>query len=252
MIRLALSGLALLASDTQQALRFVGCPIYRDTDAGRKSGCWLIDDPASGVRYDVTAAPTKPDWNHAVLVEGLPAPSTGNPCGGVVIEPARVSVLELPCTRHMLKAEGFAGRRFALPARNVRPLYEARERPKPPFAIGRFTIPFDFGSDFIVYQLSDFYLDATINYALDVAPARIAIAGSAQEAPETISGVMLREDAALARQRADKVRTALIQRGVPADRITLVAPTSAPLVPEAFDGIASATPRRVDITITPE
>src|SRR5690606_361956 len=29
-------------------LRFVTCPIYRNTDAGRKSGCWLADSPDEG------------------------------------------------------------------------------------------------------------------------------------------------------------------------------------------------------------
>ncbi len=251
MIRVALLGAALLSGDAQHSLRFVACPIYRDTDAGRKSGCWLVDEPAGGVRYDVTAAPTKPDWNHAVLVEGHAAPDAGNPCGGVVIEPARVSVLDAPCTRHMLKAEGFPGRRFALPTRNVRPLYEVRQKPARPFQPGRFTIPFEFGRSFFTYQIADYYLDATINYALDVAPARIAIAGSAQTRAETVSGVVLKEDAALARERAMQVRAALILRGVPAQRIRIVGAMRAPLVPEAFDGIASAAPRRADIVITP-
>ena len=252
MIRAAVLGLGLLAGDVGHELRFVACPIYRDTDAGRKSGCWLIDEPASGIRYDVTAAPTKPDWNHAVLVEGRAAPTAGNPCGGVVVEPARVSVLEAPCTRHLLKAEGFPGRRFALPERNVRPLYNIRKKPARPYQVGLFTIPFDFGRSFFTYQIADYYLDATINYALDVAPARITIAGSAQTRTQTISGVELREDRTLARERANQVRAALILRGVPADRIRIVGSTGAPLVPAAFDGIASAAPRRADIRITPD
>lgn len=31
--------------------RFITCPIYRDTDAGRKSGCWLVDEGVSGQRF---------------------------------------------------------------------------------------------------------------------------------------------------------------------------------------------------------
>ena len=53
-----------------ELVRFVACPVYRDTDAGKKSGCWLADDPATGRRYDVSQSPTKPDWNFEVLVEG--------------------------------------------------------------------------------------------------------------------------------------------------------------------------------------
>jgi hypothetical protein len=94
----AAAATATLASDARQQLSLVACPVYRDTDAGRKSGCWLAADPATGTRYDVTSAPTKPDWNHAVLVEGRIDEKAGDPCGGVVLDPVRVSVLEANCT----------------------------------------------------------------------------------------------------------------------------------------------------------
>lgn len=240
------------AQDTERAVRFIACPVYRDTDNGRKSGCWLATDPASGLRYDVTAAPTKPDWNHAILVEGFIAVDAGDPCGGVVLEPATVSVLEAPCTRHMIKAEGYTGRKFALPPRNVRPLYEARAKAQRPYQEGRFTIPFGYRSSFVTYQLSDYYLDATLNYALDVQPARIEIAGSAQTVPETVSGQQIVEDAALARTRAELVRQALVLRGIAPERIRIVDSLPGPFVPEAFDGIKSSEPRRADIRIVPD
>lgn len=240
------------AQDTQQAVRFIACPVYRDTDNGRKSGCWMASDPATGIRYDVTAAPTKPDWNHAILVEGFVANNGGDPCGGTVIEPATVSVLDEPCTRHLIRAEGYQGRRFALPARNVRPLYEARKKPAQPFAEGRFTIPFGFSSSFITYQLSDYYLDATINYALDVQPARIEIAGVAQTVPETVSGRRIVEDKALARTRAEVVQRALILRGIAPERIKIVKALPGPYVAEAFDGLSWPQARRVDVRIVPE
>ncbi|MGF7150380.1 hypothetical protein FHS96_004038 [Sphingomonas zeicaulis] len=97
------------------------------------------------------------------------------------------------CTRHMLKAEGYQLRRFALPERNVRPLYEERKRPEQPYKTGRFTIPFDFGHSFVAYQLADYYIDAAINYALGVQPARIDPAGHAQTEPQTVSGQPLAE-----------------------------------------------------------
>lgn len=249
-----LLGAALLSSaqDSQEAVRFIACPVYRDTDNGRKSGCWLASDPATGIRYDVTAAPTKPDWNHAILVEGLVAKDGGDPCGGTVIEPARVSVLEAPCTRHLIRAEGYKGRKFALPARNVRPLYDKRKLPEKPYIEGRFTIPFDFSSSFITYQLSDYYLDATINYALDVQPARIEIAGVAQTAPDVVSGQEIVEDAALARTRAEVVRKALIMRGIAPERVTIVDSLPGPFVVAAFDGLSWPAARRVDVRIVPE
>jgi hypothetical protein len=249
-----LAGIAALttAADTAETVSFVACPIYRDTDNGRKSGCWLADDPASGRRFDVTAAPTKPDWNHAILVEGFVNVAAGDPCGGVVVEPARVSVLEAGCTRHMLRAEGYKGRKFALPERNVRPLYEERAHAAKPFAAGRFTIPFDYRSSFVTYQLSDYYLDATINYALDVQPARITVTGHAQTRPANVSGTTIVEPAALARDRAELVKRALVMRGIPAESITVAqGKAGAPFVPAAFDGIAAAEQRRVDVLISP-
>lgn len=253
MIRIALLAAIAgqMAAEREEPVRFIACPVYRDTDAGRKSGCWLASDPATGTRYDVTAAPTKPDWNHAVLVEGRVATSAGDPCGGVVVEPARVSVLEAACTRHMLPAEGYKGRRFALPERNVRPLYEERKHPAAPYAEGRFTIPFDYRSTFTVYQLSDYYLDATINYALDVQPAMVEIAGVAQTKPVTVSGQEIVEDAALARARADLVRRALVLRGIAPDHIRIVDSLPGPFVPGAFDGIDGPETRRVDVRIVP-
>jgi len=240
------------AQDAQQAVRFIACPIYRDTDNGRKSGCWLASDPATGIRYDVTAAPTKPDWNHAILVEGMVAKDAGDPCGGTVIEPARVSVLEAPCTRHLIKDEGYMGRRFALPARNVRPLYDKRKLPEKPFVEGRFTIPFDYRSSFITYQIADYYLDATINYALDVQPARIEIAGVAQTAPDTVSGQTMVEDVALAATRAGVVRQALIMRGIAPERIRIMDALPGPFVATAFDGLRWPETRRVDVRIVPD
>ena len=252
-IILGATACSIASTATAQEISFIACPVYRDTDNGRKSGCWLVSNPADGVRYDVTAAPTKADWNKAILVEGVPAPNEGDPCGATVMEPVRVSVLEMSCTRHMLPAEGYEGRKFSLPARNVRPLYEARAKPEKPYVEGRFTIPFDFDSVFITYQISDYYLDATINYALDVQPAKVEIIGSAQTEPRTISGVTIAEEKGIALDRAKVVKRALMLRGVPEEDIRIVSSrrADAPYVAEAFDGLTSATERRVDIKITP-
>jgi outer membrane protein OmpA-like peptidoglycan-associated protein len=239
------------ANDTAHDLRFVACPTYRDTDAGAKSGCWLVDDPASGIRYDVSRAPSKPDWNAAVLVEGRQTGEAANPCGGVVLEPVRTSVLDQPCTRFMLEAEGYPGRKFTLPQRNVRPLYEERKRPDRPFAARTIMIPFDFGKAFIVYQLSDYYIDQAINYALDVQPARVTVTGFAASNPSVVSGKSLAEPEALAKTRAELVARALVLRGVPRAAITVA--TGAPSVrdDEAFDGLRAPSQRRVEVSVSP-
>lgn len=243
--------LAIAAGAQAEERQFVACPVYRDTDSGAKSGCWLATDPVTGIRYDISRAPTKPDWNHAVLVEGKLSADPPTACGAPPLDPLRVSVLEEPCTRFVLEAEGFAGRRFALPKRNVRPLYEERHRAAQPFAARTITVPFDFRSSFITYQLSDYYLDAAINYALDVQPARITITGYAATGPTEISGQVLSEPASLASERAELVARALRLRGVPAGAITVGVGADGASADEAFDGLAGPSRRRVEVAITP-
>jgi outer membrane protein OmpA-like peptidoglycan-associated protein len=252
LLGLAALTLATGAQSATQELRFVACPIYRDVDAGKKSGCWLADDPATGARYDISVSASKPDWNHAVLVEGRVAAEQANPCGGVVLDPARVSILPDACTRAMLPAESFTGRKFALPTRNVRPLYAERKRPERPFQTREFVIPFEQGSDFVTYQLSDYYLDQAANYALDVQPARVEIVGHAATSVQTVSGVALRETSALAKTRAEKVAEWLRLRGVPEAqlKISTQAKTTTSTA-EAFDGLVAPSPRRVEVRVIP-
>jgi hypothetical protein len=251
MIRLAML-LGLLATGSDATfISFVACPIYRDTNEGRKSGCWLADDPASGVRYDVSASPTKPDWNHAMLVEGVLAPKLPDLCGGKVIEPVRVSVLDRPCTRYQLPAEGYKGRRFALPERNVRPLYEPRTTPERPFRSARFTVPFDHGSSFVAYQLADYYLDQALEYAIAVAPVRVIIHGSAQVNVREVSGTNLIEPADLAIARAEVIKRAFVLRGISESVVRVAPATREPYAPAVFDGIRDMEARRVDIEVLP-
>lgn len=259
----AITAFALLALGSQAAeasaetLRFISCPVYRDVDAGKKSGCWLTDDPATGLRYDITQSPNKPDWNFAVLVEGNVAEATAgaplaDPCGGIVLEPVRVSVLEQGCTRAMIPAENYPGRRFILPERNVRPLYAKREAVPQPYATRDFVIPFDFGRDFIVYQLSDYYLDRAVNYALDIQASRVEITGYAATTPSVVSGQRIVETKAIAKSRAERARDWMRMRGVPVDHISISWKGTNIARPSAeTDGLAAPSLRRVDIRVIP-
>ena len=249
---LAIAGLvAADAAAAQEQLRFVTCPIYRDTDAGRKSGCWLADDPVSGIRYDVTNAPTKPDYGHAVLVEGIVAPAGDTAlCGGTVLDPVRTSILSERCTRHMLPAEGHPGRRFTLPPRNVAPVSVARSAPERPYANRTFSLVYDFGRNFIVYQLDDYILDQAISWIRAVNPRRILVTGHAATSPATVSGRTLRERPELARERAERITEALVRLGVTRDRITTRWRTGArPSPVDGADGLIEPSRRRVDIDI---
>ncbi|UVO54378.1 hypothetical protein [Sphingomonas sp. SUN039] len=236
--------LALVATQAGAAdISFTACPIYRDTDAGKKSGCWLADDPGSGVRYDVSPSPTKPDWNRAVLVEGIASKTPGDPCGGVVLDPVRVSVLNAPCPRHMLLAEGYKGRPFVLPRRNVRPLSEARIAPPAPYAATTFHLFYDVNSSFLTYQLSDWLFDRAITWIRAARPKRIVVTGYAVTGRTDVP-----ESRTIARERADKVAGALELMGIARTQIAVRTgfdPKAIDL--EGTDGLVEPSRRRVDI-----
>lgn len=246
----ALAALGSAGVAEAQSVRFVACPVYRDTDAGRKSGCWLADEATSGIRYDVSRSPTQPDWNFEILVEGEPADEPDTACGGRVLNPVRVSVLPGSCTRHMLPAEGHPGRRFVLPPRNVRPLSEARPPLEGPATTRTFHILFDFNRAFLVYQLSDYLFDQAISYIRAANPSRIVVTGHAATRPTRVSGRTLAEDPAIAEARASLIREALVRMGVPEDRIVVRTRTDAePVAAEGADGLVEPSRRRADILV---
>jgi outer membrane protein OmpA-like peptidoglycan-associated protein len=245
--------LALLtaaAPPAGETVRFITCPIYRDTDAGRKSGCWLADDPVTGRRFDTSRAPAKPDWNHEVLVEGRLSTTAAANCGGEVLDPVRTSILPGHCTRHMLPPEGFAGNRFALPPRNVRPISEARPTPPRPWTDRTFSLVFEFDKSFLDYQLDDYLLDQAITYIRAVNPRKVIVTGWAATQPAIVSGRRIAETPAIARSRAELVGVALSRLGVPRDKVELRWRSAAqPSNAEGADGLVEPSRRRVDIEV---
>lgn len=243
--------LCAAAAAGNDLVQFATCPIYRDTNAGKKSGCWLADDGATGRRYDVSQAPTKPDWNREVLVEGR-ITTQKDVCGGVVLAPARVSVLPTPCVPKMLPAESYPGRVFVLPARNLRPPTEARPQPKKPYTEQTFYLFFDFDRDFLVYQLDDYFLDRAVTYIRAVQPAQIVVTGFAATAPIKVSGREMRESSSIAQQRAETVSEALRRLGVSPRVIqTKWQDAAQPVEVEDADGLPEASRRRVEIFVRP-
>lgn len=251
---LLLSGLSINAAvEAAEALSFVTCPIYRDADAGRKSGCWLGDDYESGERYDITLSPTKPLLGRLVLVEGFQSENTSvEACGAPLLDPVRISLLPGECQRHLVPAEGATGHRFVLPRRNIRPLYEERAALQKPYKAKTVYIPFDFGRDFIVYQLSDYYIDLATKYALEIDASKVSVTGYAATEPVTISGRVLKEDASIAQARADMVVEWFTRLGYPRDRIVVKTETASRAIDDEFsDGLVEASKRRVKVQITP-
>jgi outer membrane protein OmpA-like peptidoglycan-associated protein len=246
-----LAGFAATATAGEQAaepISFVSCPVYRDVDLGPKSGCWLATDPASGIRYDVGAGRSKPQWGREVLVEGIVS-KTPNRCGGVVLEPVRIAVLDGFCNKHMLPAEGFPGRAFQLPAEVLQQTWVPRPEPQPPLGPRQFVIFFGFDSSFPLYQYSEIILEKAALYARASKPSRIVVTGYAATDAYIVSGRSLAEDSGVARARANKVALALERLGVPASIIKVQWRSSPEPVPGGDEGLVEPSKRRVVISM---
>lgn len=237
---------------------FVGCPVYRDTNSGRKSGCWLAIDPSSGIRYDISLGRTKPQVGREVLVEGRlqneKSPSRPQlehpPCGGVVLKPIVVSVLPSVCPAFMLPAEGFTGRRFVLDPKVVlAPADVAEKLPPPPYRPRAWSIEFTYGSDFLQYQYSEVILDEIGRYIRASHPRSVEIIGYAVTKPRMISGREIAEKPQIAKERAEEVALALSRLGAtPAMLHVTWRADPAPLTSQA--GLAAPSQRRVDIRLS--
>jgi hypothetical protein len=234
----------------QTTVTFVACPIYRDTDSGRKSGCWLADDPATQIRYDVSAAPMKPLLGKKVLVEGVVSDDS-NACGGVPLRPLRTSVLDEACEPVMIPAEGFAGRRFAVPPDAQRPTWEPRQLPSPPYSTTDFHIFFNYGSDFLVYQHAEIVMEKVVLYAQASHAREVQVIGYAATQPIIVSGHRIQESTALAGSRAEAVRLSLGRLGINAVQLKVLWSAHALPVDNVLIPTASASLRRVTIRVVP-
>ena len=176
------------AAEPPKAVSFVACPIYRDTNQGRKSGCWLADDHESGLRYDVGGGRAKPQIGHEVLVEGIVANSP-DVCGGAVLSPVHTAVLETRCPPVMLPPESYPGRAFKVSPKSVLPPMDVeRPLPPPPYEPQQWVIQFNFQSDFLLYQYSEVILDAAARYIKASGAKRIDVTGFAATEPLRVSG----------------------------------------------------------------
>jgi hypothetical protein len=241
--------LTALQAQEAQLVRFVACPVYRDTDAGRKSGCWLAQDPETGQRWDVSLSPYKPDWNHAVLVEGRVSGAGSEACGDPVLDAVRTSrLLDIPCPRHMIPAEGYPGRVYRLEGRYVNPIgVPPRELPEEPFTERTFPLYFEFNQDFLVYQYDDYLIDRTFHWLAAANPRKVVVTGYAATEPDLVSGHSLAEDPEVAERRADAVAESL-RRLLPGLEIeTRTGLAAQPIADADADGIPGQSQRRAEI-----
>jgi outer membrane protein OmpA-like peptidoglycan-associated protein len=241
---------ALLGTVVQaHAVSFVACPVYRDTDAGRKSGCWLANDGAQGVRYDVTESPTKPLVGRMVLVEGEVAGSA-NICGGVALNPVRVAVLDQPCPEVIIPAEGFPSKPSVLPAEFLQPLAVPRKVPAAPYSPQTYQVLFTFNDDRLVYQSVETTIERAMLYAVASKARKVSVTGYADVRGFEVSGRRLAEPKALARARAEAVTLALVRMGVP-ERSIKTSWRTDPQPLEAAPSLVTASKRRVTVQVEP-
>ena len=245
---------AALASAADLQRVFVGCPIYRDTNSGRKSGCWLATDEALGIRYDISQSRTKPQLGHQVLVEGRldssgppPAPES-TPCGAVPLAPLVVSVLEATCPSFLIPPEGYPGRRYHLDPKVVMSRADVPEPlPPPPYGPRSWHIEFTFQSDFLQYQYSEVILDQIGRYIRASHPRRIDVVGYAVSAPRVVSGTTLAESPALALARAQMVALALRRLGASEAALHVVGRKNPPALSEE---LTEPSRRRVEVSVS--
>lgn len=242
--------------NNKQVRQFITCPIYRDADAGPKSGCWLGTDPATGEVFDVTGGLSKPFEDRAILVEGVIGDEDPDMCGAVVLRPIRTSVLlDDYCTPHHIPAEGFKGRRFILPKTRMSPSSIPRELPTPPFERDHFPILFHYQSDFLNYQYSEVMLEKIALTIRAAKPSAVKITGYAATKPYRVPGKVLREPSSLAMARAKKVRLALLRLGVDEELIDItISDDPTPIsIEEERDltqvAVDEETKRRVDVQL---
>ena len=225
---------------------FIACPVYRDTNQGRKSGCWVADDHESGARYDIGGGRAKPQIGHEVLVEGVVANSP-DVCGGTVLAPVYTAVLETRCPAVMLPPENYPGRAFQVSAKSVLPPMDVeRPLPPPPYESQQWVIQFNFQSDFLLYQYSEVILDTAARYIKASGAKRILVTGYAATKDMHVSGRTLSEPSALAKTRAASVAEALRRLGVD-PRLMHVSWRKDPEPIASNDGLEEPSKRRVTI-----
>lgn len=242
--------LATAAAPPAEHVDFIACPIYRDTDNGQKSGCWLADDAASGRRFHIGLGPSKPEWGRMVLVEGRVAEKQENLCGGVTLDPIRVSVLDQECPRNVLLPEGYTGYKYYPSKRDNRPLTEPRPPIPQPYADRDFNVFFDFDHSYLLFHLDDMLIDKALNYIRVAKPKRVIVTGYAATGPRPISGQSIAESPQTARDRAEMVAEALTRLGVSRDLIVVRwEKTVKPVDDEYADGMPEVSLRRATISV---
>jgi hypothetical protein len=238
----------------QTRLNFVSCPIVRDTST---VPCWLTRHDGElyymGIQTDVSADFHPPYLGHQVLVEATVAADQPRICGGIVLEPIRISVmpeLDGSCNT-ILPAEaryridfnprppGPSAGRLAFAAAPGAPA----EVPPPPSGPKTFYLYFDVDQG-IAFRHPRALLSIR-DYAQAIAARSVTVRASRGSTLLTDGG-RVTESEGVAERRGRQVVELLTGVGVQADIRMAFSST-----PEPADGIDDWMSRRVEIRVEP-
>lgn len=219
--------------------QFLTCPIVRDT---KTQPCWLAEYQGElyylGQQSGVAGDFYPPQLGHQVLVEG--AVGQGRVCGGIPLQPVKVSViLELtPACRTMWPAEDGIEAPPPVPSpRGPAPSWVRTSGP------GDVTLYFDFDNDFFSLHVTVALTDVAAHIK-ETKASRVEVTGY-RASTRLTGGELLTEQPKLGLVRARKVADTLVGLGVS----TAVLVTTAPEQAEAADGINDPWNRRVAIRV---
>lgn len=249
-----LCALLPLAAMSQTRLNFVSCPIVRDTPT---VPCWLARYEGElyylGIQTDVSADFHPPYLGHEVLVEGMIADEERRICGGIVLEPIRISVMPelngacntiLPVDpRYTIdfnpRPPGPSGGRLAFA--DPQPAEPVAEPP----ASGPRTFTFYFEIDRGIAFGHPGRFGEIQRYADRIGATRITVSGS-RGATLLSDGRLVTESESIARRRSEQVAELLAGIGVDAAIEVQYSPEAA-----RADGIDDWMSRRVDVLVEP-
>jgi len=227
------------SSSSPARRNFVACPIVRDT---KTQPCWLAEYEGElyylGQQGGVADDFYPPQLGHLALVEG--AVGQGRVCGGIPLQPVKVSVLRelTPACRAMLPAEDGIEAPPPIPApRGPAPSWVKVDGP------GDVTLYFDFDNDFFSLHVTVALTDLAKHVA-QLEESRVEVTGF-RAATRLTNGQVMTERDGMGSIRARKVADTLAGLGVPARVITVNAPSQA----QPADGVNDPWNRRVEIRV---
>jgi hypothetical protein len=244
-----------LSAGAQSRLNFVSCPIVRDTAT---VPCWLTEYEGElyymGIQTDVSAEFHPPYLGHKVLVEATVAADRPRICGGIVLDPIRISVmpeLDGACNT-ILPAEdqytidfnprppGPSGGRLAFD-----PGPGAAPPPPPEPASGPKTFHLYFDIDRGVAFRHPREIGEIFEYASEISARSITVTGS-RGATRLSDGSLVTESPGIARRRSEQVAELLSGLGLEAEFIVRHESE-----PAAADGVDDWMSRSVTVRVEP-